>query len=80
MGWKVCSFLECHLQYSHKGLRYDNAMKTPPENPEFARFTEAMRKIMKVSKVELQKRDKEWGHRTRPRVSPAAAVKPKRAT
>jgi hypothetical protein len=36
--------------------RYDNAMKTPPKNPEFARFTDAMRTIMKVSKTELQRR------------------------
>lgn len=55
-------------------------MKTPPDNPEFAKFTEAMRMIMKVSKVELQRRDKEWGHRTRPRVSRAPAARPKRAT
>jgi hypothetical protein len=34
-------------------------MKTPPDNPEFARFTEAMRGIMKVSKVELQRRMEE---------------------
>jgi hypothetical protein len=37
-------------------LRYDNAMKPPPDNPEFARFTEAMRGIMKVSKTEINKR------------------------
>jgi len=35
-------------------------MKTPPSDPEFAKFTEAMREIMKVSKVELQRRDAEW--------------------
>jgi hypothetical protein len=38
-------------------------MRKPPDNPEFAKFTEAMRDIMKVSKVELQRRDKEYGHR-----------------
>jgi hypothetical protein len=37
-------------------VRYDNAMKTPPKNPEFSRFTDAMRTIMKVSKTELQRR------------------------
>jgi hypothetical protein len=37
-------------------LRYDTPMKTPPDNPEFARFTEAMKTIVKVSKVELQRR------------------------
>jgi hypothetical protein len=31
-------------------------MKAPPNNPEFARFAEAMRDIMKVSKRELQRR------------------------
>jgi hypothetical protein len=31
-------------------------MKTPPNNPEFARFTGAMRDIMKVSKTDLNKR------------------------
>jgi hypothetical protein len=31
-------------------------MKTPPDNPEFARFTDAMKTIVKVSKVELQRR------------------------
>jgi hypothetical protein len=36
--------------------RYDNAMKTPPDNPEFGRLAEAMREIMKVSKTELQRR------------------------
>lgn len=31
-------------------------MKRPPDNPEFARFTDAMRAIVKVSKVELNRR------------------------
>ncbi len=31
-------------------------MKTPPKNQEFARFTDAMRTIMKVSKTELNRR------------------------
>jgi hypothetical protein len=30
------------------------AMKTPPDTPEFAKFTEAVRDIMKVSKSEMQ--------------------------
>lgn len=37
------------------GVRYDNAMKQPPADPEFKRFTDAMRHIMKVSKVDIQK-------------------------
>jgi hypothetical protein len=31
-------------------------MKTPPDTPEFQRFTHAMNDILKVSKSELQKR------------------------
>jgi hypothetical protein len=31
-------------------------MVKPPESPEFMRFTDAMRKIMKVSKEELKRR------------------------
>jgi hypothetical protein len=31
-------------------------MKPPPDDLEFRRFTEAMRHMMKVSKVELQRR------------------------
>jgi hypothetical protein len=33
-------------------------MKTPPDNPEFARFTEAMKTIMKVPKTAIQKPSK----------------------
>jgi hypothetical protein len=29
-------------------------MKKPPDNPEFARFTEAMKTIMKVPKTAIQ--------------------------
>lgn len=31
-------------------------MKTPPDSPEFARFTGAMRDILKVSKIEMNRR------------------------
>jgi hypothetical protein len=31
-------------------------MKTPPDNPEFAKFTNAMRDVLKVSKEELNRR------------------------
>jgi hypothetical protein len=34
-------------------------MKTPPDNPEFTRFTDAMRDIVKVAKVEMQRRIEE---------------------
>ena len=37
-------------------LRYDSAMKTPPNNPEFNRFTDAMKTILKVSKTEMVQR------------------------
>ena len=30
-------------------------MKRPPSDPEFTRFTDAMRRIMKVSKADIQK-------------------------
>lgn len=33
-------------------------MKTPPSNPEFERFTDAMRSLMKVSKTEISERMK----------------------
>jgi hypothetical protein len=33
-------------------------MKKPPDNPEFRRFTQAMRTIMSVSKTEMQKRER----------------------
>jgi hypothetical protein len=38
------------------GLEYHIPMKPPPDNPEFRRFTQAMRTIMGVSKAELQER------------------------
>jgi hypothetical protein len=36
--------------------RKGSRVKAPPNNPEFERFTDAMRSIMKVSKTELQRR------------------------
>lgn len=39
-------------------LRYDNAMKPPPTDAEFANLTEAMRTIMRVSKADIQDKDK----------------------
>jgi hypothetical protein len=50
------SAFEFPIYRSLSGLRYDNAMKPVPDNPEFARFTDAMRSIVKVSKAELNKR------------------------
>lgn len=38
-----------------KETRYDSGMN-PPQDAEFAKFTNAMRDILKVSKIELQRR------------------------
>ncbi len=53
-------------------MRYDNSMKKPPDNPEFARFTRAMRHIMGVSKTELQRRmeEEKKGKRSKTSASP----------
>lgn len=37
-------------------LGYDSGMKTPPDNPEFARFTDALKTILKVPKAEMTRR------------------------
>jgi hypothetical protein len=34
-------------------------MKKPPDNPEFVRFTDAMRHIMTVPKTAIRERDEE---------------------
>jgi len=44
-------------------------MKPPPKNPEFARFTEAMRGIMKVSKAEITRRSEA----EKPKPNPSAS-------
>jgi hypothetical protein len=36
-------------------LAYDIGMKTPPDNPEFARFTDALKTILKVPKSEIDR-------------------------
>jgi hypothetical protein len=61
------------------GVRYHTRMKTPPDNPEFARFTDAMRHIMGVSKVELQKRMQEEKRKPKTSASRGPAASPKRA-
>ncbi len=40
-------------------IRYHRRMKPPPDTPEFAKFTEALKTMLKVSKVEMQKRIEE---------------------
>jgi hypothetical protein len=37
-------------------MRYDIRMKTPPDTPEFAKFTTALQDILKVSKDEMRTR------------------------
>lgn len=55
-------------------------MKKPPDTPEFARFTHAMRHMMGISKAELNKRIAETKREKRSKVSvfPVPAVSPKR--
>jgi hypothetical protein len=49
-------------------------MRTPPDTPEFARFTEAMRTIMSVSKDELKKREKAEKRKPMAPASPSSVV------
>lgn len=47
------------LPFMHEELlcvRYHTGMKTPPDSPEFAKFSQAMRDILGVSKEEMQRR------------------------
>lgn len=61
--------------------RYDVRMVKPPDNPEFARFTDAMRRIMRVSKSELTKRmqAEKKGKRSKASASPGSAAASKTA-
>jgi hypothetical protein len=55
-------------------------MKTPPDNPEFSKFTDAMRTIVKVSKTELNRRiQAEKKRKTKPSASRVPAVSPESA-
>ena len=51
-------------------------MKTPPETPEFAKFTQAMKGTLSVSKDELQRRIKaeKKGKRFKASASPGSAA------
>jgi hypothetical protein len=53
--------------------RYSNPMKTPPATPEFARFTAAVRDVLKVSKSEMETRI-EAHKRTGKRLSKGASL------
>lgn len=58
--------------------RYHIPMKRPPSDPEFVRFTEAMRQIMKVPKTEINRRiaaNKKG--KAKPSASPASAASAK---
>jgi hypothetical protein len=50
-------------------MEYHNPMKPPPDNPEFRKFTGAMRTIMSVSKAELKKREEAQKKRKRSKTS-----------
>ena len=54
-------------------------MKPPPDNPEFTRFTSAMRDIMKVSKTELQRRIETEKRKPKASASRAPVVSSKRS-
>ena len=55
-------------------------MKRPPSNPEFARFTDAMRQIMTVPKTAIQtkKREPKAPASSSASASPVPPVSPKR--
>lgn len=54
-------------------------MKRPPDNPEFERFTEAMRKIMRVSKADIQQGMKTKRLKPKTSASRVGATSPKPA-
>jgi hypothetical protein len=54
-------------------------MKPPPNNPEFARFTGAMRDILKVSKVEMNQRIEAEKRKPKASASPVSGASSKRA-
>lgn len=54
-------------------------MKPPPDNPEFARFTDAMRKLMTVSKTEINRRIEAEKRKPRASASPVSVESSKRA-
>ena len=60
-------------------MRYDNAMKPPPDTPEFARFTDAMRKIMTVSKAEINRRIEAGKRKPKTSAFPVSVESSKRA-
>lgn len=54
-------------------------MKPPPSDPEFARFTDAMRCIMRVSKADIRDELKPKKRKAKPSASRVSAVSTKSA-
>ncbi len=54
-------------------------MKRPPSDPEFVRFTDAMRTIMRVSKADIQQELKTKKRKPKTSASRAVATSPKSA-
>jgi hypothetical protein len=54
-------------------------MKPPPNNPEFARFTDAMRTIMKVSKADVNKGAETEKRKPKTSASRVSVILPKTA-
>jgi hypothetical protein len=52
-------------------------MKKPPDNPEFARFTQAMRHIMGVSKTAIKEREEATRENGKQLGSKRPGLKPK---
>jgi hypothetical protein len=74
------SLIHCHAFLLELG--YDTCMRTPPSDPEFVRFTSAMRHIMRVPKAEIQRRmeaEKAGRRKPKPSVSRVSGASSKRA-
>jgi hypothetical protein len=67
-----------HSLIRFRGVEYPIFMKRPPNNPEFAKFTEAMRTIMTVPKADIQEALKREKRKPKASASRVSAVPPKR--
>jgi len=80
MAGSIAGCCALHKRLSQVGNpRYDTHMKPPPEDAEFTRFTDAMQKIVKVSKDELKRRMEAEKRTPRAIASRAFRARPKRA-
>jgi len=71
------------VQNKKHASRFDDmmdSMKQPPNSPEFQKFTQAMRDILKVSKSELQRRAEAEKRKPKASASRASVASPRRAT